>query len=86
MQEFRKEEFKHFDSNSDGFIDMQELTTNLKEWGLITALGDQLLQLVTDLDQDGDGKINPVEYEELINKTIELIDYAMLMSDIEANS
>ena len=80
--EFKKEEFKNYDTNGDGYIDMQELTKNFNEWGLMTAFGDELLQLVTDLDVDGDGKVNPVEYEHLIEQTMTLIDLYMQASGI----
>lgn len=52
--------FKQIDTNSDGVLDMLEMTTRLSDFGMSE---DQITALVTEMDKDGNGVVDAVEWE-----------------------
>eukprot|EP01091_Cochliopodium_minus_P000659 TRINITY_DN10577_c0_g1_i1.p1 TRINITY_DN10577_c0_g1~~TRINITY_DN10577_c0_g1_i1.p1 ORF type:complete len:181 (+),score=66.77 TRINITY_DN10577_c0_g1_i1:50-592(+) len=68
-----KEAFTLFDIDNDGNIDANELKIALKSLG-IEASKNEIKKMISELDKNGDGKINYQEFESMMTAKIEPTD------------
>ena len=59
--------FSKCDINTDGFIDIDELSKALSKMGYI-ATDDELAQIMKDIDQNGDNKLDLLEFLRIIQR------------------
>jgi len=65
--------FKLFDKDGSGQVTMSELKEQLDQLNVGLSI-DEIGALISELDEDGDNKISPKEFEDLLERYVGLID------------